>query len=509
VPVSAPDLDDSVRPGRRWGGVDLLAVAVPLVALATYLLHGFGGALTRDLAVYAYGGQQVAEGTPPYLGILNRAGPLAHLLPAIGVVSARVGGFEDLLGMRVLYMLFSVASVLLAYLVARNAFASRAAGLVSAGALLSFEGFLQLATYGPREKTPMVLFLLLALWAVTRRAWFTAGVAVGLATLCLQIALLPALAAVGAAVLVSPGPGRLRAGLRVVAGGAATLAVTVAYFAAVGALREFVEAFVLINARYNSGNYLLPDLPDAWTSMETGFGSSVWILLAGMVIPLLLLVQPVWRESRRGSPGTVMVVACASGVVGWLAWSLRDFDKWPDALPVLPYAAVGAGSIVWLLAEHLSRRVLVILTGAVTVLMLVLGVVYSLGSRVDFLSEQERRTAAVLGAVGPDATLLSLEAPQPLVLTGRTNPTRHQMFGNRLHIYVNDTWPGGLRGFTRWVIAQDADIIAVGASGRHRWLPRLSPEYVWVGRVTDWTWLARRSLGPEVIAELRELHRNR
>ena len=31
------------------------------VALLTYALHGFNGMLSRDLAVYSYAGQQVAE----------------------------------------------------------------------------------------------------------------------------------------------------------------------------------------------------------------------------------------------------------------------------------------------------------------------------------------------------------------------------------------------------------------------------------------------------------------
>ena len=65
---------------------------VGAVALLTYALHGVNGMLTRDLAVYSYAGQQVADGVPPYVGILNRAGPLAHAIPAIGVWIARTAG---------------------------------------------------------------------------------------------------------------------------------------------------------------------------------------------------------------------------------------------------------------------------------------------------------------------------------------------------------------------------------------------------------------------------------
>ena len=69
------------RARERLRHVDPLLVACCLVALVVYLLHGFNGQLTTDMGVYAYAGQQVAEGVPPYVAIANRVGPLAHLLP--------------------------------------------------------------------------------------------------------------------------------------------------------------------------------------------------------------------------------------------------------------------------------------------------------------------------------------------------------------------------------------------------------------------------------------------
>src|SRR5688500_7315722 len=163
-----------------------IATLVPVVAgvpLVVYVLHGFQGRLTRYLGIYSYAGQQVADGVPPYLGVLNRAGPLAHVLPGVGALVARVGGFDDLVTMRVFFMLLATAAVCVCYLLGRDLFDSRAAGLVSAGALLSFHGFIEYASNGPREKTPMTLFVLAALWAVVHRRWFAAGVLTSLATL--------------------------------------------------------------------------------------------------------------------------------------------------------------------------------------------------------------------------------------------------------------------------------------------------------------------------------------
>ena len=72
-----------------WHRVDWLVYILGIVAVIVYVLHGFDGYLNRDRAIYSYAGQQVAEGVPPYLGILNRAGPLAHVIPGIGVIATR------------------------------------------------------------------------------------------------------------------------------------------------------------------------------------------------------------------------------------------------------------------------------------------------------------------------------------------------------------------------------------------------------------------------------------
>ena len=70
--------------------------------------------------------------------------------------------------MRVFFMLIAVACIGLAYLLGRDVSRSRFAGVASAAALLSFHGVIELATYGPREKTPMVC----PSWRHSSR-WFT------------------------------------------------------------------------------------------------------------------------------------------------------------------------------------------------------------------------------------------------------------------------------------------------------------------------------------------------
>ncbi|MET1059876.1 MAG: glycosyltransferase family 39 protein [Nocardioides sp.] len=475
--------------------MDPYSGVVGLVSLAVFALHGTDGILSRDLGIYAYAGQQVADGVPPYVGVLNRAGPLAHLLPGLGAALARLMGMDDLLGIRLLFLLMAVGCVVLVHLLGRDLFGSPWAGVASAAAFLSFSGFIVFASSGPREKTPMLLFLLLALLAAGRRRWLVAGFLLGLATLVLQIILtVGAPALVVAALLGEHGRGRLTACLRVAAGGATALAVAVLYFVVVGHLHDFVEGFVTINATYTQAG---PWGAGDWARVVRGYGASTAILVGGLVALPVLAVG----AHRRSDPATPMLVGLTVGAVTGVAWMARDFDSWPDVFPVLPLAALGAGGIVTALARRLDHRRGIALTVAWSLVATGLALTFSLGERDDRLVAQRRSVDAVL-AVLPDATIVSLQAPQPLVLAGRRNPTRHQMFSNGLADYVDDTWPGGLPGFQQQILDTRPDLIAIGTPGNKQWRRAMGVDYTRVGRAPGWIWMARRSLGPEVLQRL-------
>jgi hypothetical protein len=256
--------------------VDPLVLVVAAVCVVVYSLHGFDGTLTRDLGVYSYAGQQMADGVPPYLGILNRAGPLAHVIPGVGVLVARLSGFDDVVTMRVLFMLIATACVCVVYLLGRDLFRSRAAGMVGAATLLAFHGFIQYASDGPREKTPMTLFISCALWAVTRRRWFTAGVCVSLATLCLQTAFFSTFAVVVVGALALAGGGRMVALGRIALGGLVPVAVLGVWFALAGSLTASIDAFYVINRRYTVPDPATDKLDAVWLDLHTAFGMTVW-----------------------------------------------------------------------------------------------------------------------------------------------------------------------------------------------------------------------------------------
>ena len=503
---SRRDRSDDVRRGwaSRLRGTDPLVPLVAAVSVVVYVLHGFHGTLTRDLGIYSYAGQQVAAGVPPYLGVLNRAGPLAHVLPGAGALVARAGGFDDVVTMRVVFMLMATAAVSTAYLLGRDLFRSRGAGLVTAGGMLAFHGFIQYASSGPREKTPMTLFVIGAMWAVTRRRWFTAGVLTSLATLCLQTAFFSTFTAVAVGVLLLAHGQRVRSLVRVVAGGLVPVLVLGVWFALAGSLRAAYDGFYGINRRYTVPNPLTADRELVWADLQAAYGLTVWLLLAGTVLLVLVSLAAVSRRARTAQPGLVVLPPMTAGLAAGLWWILQEYDAWADLFPVLPFAALGLGAGYAVAVHRLAPRPRALVAALLATTAVVLAVTYSLTTRDDTLREQREATEAVLATLPPGAAITSIEAPQPLVLTRRTNPTRYQMFRSGLQDYMDDTWPGGLVGFQEDLVAEGQDLVAVGETVSRRWRASLQPDYVYVGSAPLWDWYARASLGAETIAELRD-----
>lgn len=480
---------------------DPLTPLLGAVSLVVFWLHGFSSYLSRDLALYTYAGQHVLDGVPPYVAVLNRAGPLAHLLPAVGIAAGRAVGQSDVLGARVFYLLLAVVCVCLVHVVGRDVFGSRLAGLVSATAFLTFLGFIEYAADGPREKTPMVLFGLCSLWALAHRRWGWAGLFLGLATLTLQLAFF-----VGAPVLVvclAFAPRKARALALAVGGGAVPVLVLAAYFAWQGALGAAVDGFLLLNLRDTSANPMLPHLAYDWSLLVTGYGVSLYVLLGGLLAWLVLSPAALVGVRRDASAGAALRVGLGLSAVAGVLWTLHDFDSWPDVFELLPVAALGVGGAFAAVRSRVRLRAASLALALAWALAATAFAGVSSVTRRDHRLEAQRSAVAAALDVLPHARMASLNAPQPLVLAGRTNPSRYQMFLSGLDRYVSETWPGGLPGFTESLLRDHPQLVAVGTPSR-AWMRRaLRPDYTVVGAPPGWVWYAARSLGPDTLDRLR------
>ncbi len=493
----------------RLARVDPLVPLLCLLAAVLYVLHGFDGYLSRDLGDYAYGGQQVAEGVPPYVAVVNRAGPLAHLIPGVGAAVSGWIGVDQVVGMRVFLMLFAIAAIAVTYLLGRDVFRSRLAGVAAAATLLSCQGFIAYASDGPREKTSMVLFLLCAMLAMVHRRWLTVGCFTALATLCWQPVFFVAMAGAVTAVVLGLSTGRARALLRVVIGGLIPSAVTVGAYAAVGALGIFMDDFLLINARYTKQISVITSPDVAWHMLVEGYGPSLAIFLAGLAAIVVLAVRALRPRPGQDAAQRVDLLATGAVLVAGVIWSFKAFNGFPDAFIMLPPAALGIGGVAAAVAARVSLRTAALVTAAWTVAATGVGAAYALGSRDDTLEAQRTSVDAVLDVLPPDARILSVEAPQPLVLAHQRNLSRFQLFGNGLIDYVDATWPGGRYGYGRWIARRRPTLIALGNGGAvPAWLhPTLDSHYARVGTSIGWDWYVRQDVGRDTRVALRKVVR--
>src|SRR5439155_20802432 len=94
-----------------WGGGALAL----LIGVLLFTRFSIEGNLWRDEAIYAYGGQQLADGVPVYQGIFDPKPPLPTFLTAIGVIGGRVLGEDRLLTLRAECFVFALLAVVGVY----------------------------------------------------------------------------------------------------------------------------------------------------------------------------------------------------------------------------------------------------------------------------------------------------------------------------------------------------------------------------------------------------------
>ncbi|MGH3347907.1 MAG: ArnT family glycosyltransferase [Nocardioides sp.] len=488
-----------------WRRLDPLALAWLVVTVVVWGSRGFSGGLYRDAALYVYAGQQVAAGNAPYVEVMNRAGPLANLLPGLGVELGRLVGISDTLGARLVFFALVALTPALSYLTARDLLRSRLAGCAAAATMLGFLVIAKLAANGPESKLAMVAGLSITLAVLAQRRWFLAGIATGCATLVWQpvfFALGPAAAVL---LLLNGGGWRERAisALRYAAGGLLTLLVTVAGFALAGAMEEFVEGFWTANAEYTEQAPGITRLGPVSVFLRSAYGWGFWLLVMGTLAALALGVAAWWlrRNDPRRAAGQVML---AVSTLGSLAWSAYAFNRAPDSMFHLPAAALGIGGIVGTLA-HLVRRAdsllpRRLLVGAVAVLTVACTVTVlqeNISRRSDKLAHQRAASKVVFDNLPADATVFSLEVPEALALGERKSISRFVLFGHGMIDFVAAETPGGEEGYINGLIEAAPDVVLTPNGKRHRVVRTLLDSYVRVGYGPGWRVFLRGDIDSE------------
>lgn len=473
----------------RIGSWDPVLVAG--VAALIYVVHGFQGAMNRDLGIFVYGAQRVADGNPPYVANFNTVGPLADAVPGLAVWVGGHLGVGAVMSSRLLYWVLSSLACALVYSYGRAVLSSRVGGFLSASLFLTFETFTNLATNGPRDKTAMVFFLVAGLLLVSRRRWLAAGIATGLATLTWQPALLPLLAATVAAVIGSRAWWRDL--LRYVAGGIVAAVAMLVWFAAESATGVAIKAFLLVNLRWVHQPSAFASLGGTWRLLWDGYHLSLIVALGGVIGALAVALLR--RRDRELWP-------CAVGGAVALLWTATAVNGAPDLLVVLPFGAVGSAVVLGAAARRAGRRRLAAAAG-LCLLCLGYAAAFSVTTRAHGLVVQARDVRAVLHVLPPESTVATVDAPQPLVISGRVNPGPYLILDSGEFGLLRAEFPGGAVGYLQQLLAAHPALVAVGPGPEQDLIRQVvEADYVHVGAGPGWEWYASKRAPAALVSRL-------
>lgn len=486
----------------------ILVVALTLLAFVVFLQNApFTRALSPDLSMMMYTGQEIARGHPPYKYAMIVKTPLTPTLAALALVAGRPLGIDDVAAMRVLFIALAVAAVLLTYLFARDAFHSRAVGWFSALALLSISFLGARAATGPEPKLVVLVFGMATCWAIQKRAAWWAGVCAALAFLAWQIAGIYLGIAMLAFWLGAEPHARWQQAGRVLAAFLLTLAPFVVYLAATGALPDAWAQTILGNFNFLRGAEAGAGggLGARVVQSVTKFAGAPWrcmaneralvvLGIAGAVGFTVEALRAVSRPVRSCETSQVWkpwgALALSASTFGFAAFAVYDFQNCPDLLPFFGALAIGCGWLLVRALEWLARIVTRIapgttrwlapaLFGIATLALVAYGTSDSFltGAANRLRAPQEKIAARVEQELQPGDTLQQFGDAVVLVLTGRTNATPVLHLGPKQHQGIFFMYENGLDGYIAYLDAHKPRVITLSRRKDEAWAQKL---YAWI-----------------------------
>ncbi len=477
--------------------------------MGLYSLNGRHGNLFRDDAIFVYSGQQLAQGTPPYVSTFHAKTPLSPILCGLGVLLGRALGTDDLAAVRFVFLFISSLTAVAVYFLAVALFESRLTGVVAALVFVSFWGFGLHAFSGPRPKAPMVLFEALSLFLAARRKWFWSALCGSFAFLVWQPTAVYAAASVALAATQSESWAQCKRNvIRALSGAALPLLLILLFFAVLGGLLDFLADTVIFNLFYLERQH--QTFPDRITAVLEAINTGYTMMRIPIFIGFVTLcaMYP-WRLAHNGwsvrrllrdDPFAALLVTLPAPVV----WSLLDFQRYPDFFVFLPYVAVACAGLLDLTTRAISARGWLppiarrsVLAAVCVTLVVASAFQYTAGRRVD-LRVQREWAERIAQIAGPEGTIVSLGVPQVLVLLNRTNPNRHVFLCCGIWNWIGASTPGGFEAWIRQIAEDRPAVILLehlrGPVGRHlaRWLRG----YQGI-RVGDWAAHVRLAEGSE------------
>jgi len=347
----------AVSTWRRWlhiGGFLLLG------AYSAWANAPLTRPITIDNQLYYYIAEQVADGVPPHVSLVDHKHALSSMLSGAAIAVGRLFDVDDVFATRAVSLAFAVLVApglwIIAYQLTKNAVVAHLAAAI----MLTFGDYYSQAAMGVRPQVFMAAFMVFGFAALARNLWACAGALALCGFLCWQPALL-AFGAMAAALLLAVPPQRPL--VRFIVAAVAVMLAYEAYFVVEGALREqLYQSFVMAG---DVERYTMPALLESFHFVLRGstWGARWWILVPALYLAFLVaLCAEVYAGPRaafdfaRKNP---LASALAFTALLTLAFTFIDHQAYPDRYFIQPFVALANGIVIgWALCV-VTRKLIV------------------------------------------------------------------------------------------------------------------------------------------------------
>ncbi len=483
-PVPGPTGLVSMRFGW-FGRARLFWSVVAFAVLAYGQLQFWKQPSEGDRANWDYFAQVIARGGIPYRDVVNIKTPLSAYVGAAAIIIARPFGLRDIFAIRITFILLAALTVAFTFLMTLDSFESIAAALLAVAIMLSFDVFSGSNAGGIQPKTPMVLFGLMTLWAITKDHPLLAGSFGMLSALSWQ----PGLLFVGVAGLAFSHYLTRWQGKKVVrllAGAVIPLTVYVAYFYLVGALSDvyiwtikFTATVYAFRETRSVSNFF-----ERLSEMLKGqyYRAHIYFYLATAGL-CLALGREIYGGLKSGishfverAPRHAVIIA----PLIYFAFCAVDIQGAADLIPLIPFIAVfSALVLVYVTGRECTRlasgrweigRVATI--RLVAVALVTLWVLF-LGMRDAFLYErgfptlqdQDELVREIVSHLEPGDKIFVHGRTEILVLARLTNASRYFFLDRGKDSYLDGLEPGGFAGWFERLKSERPRIVALARLG--------------------------------------------
>lgn len=458
-----------------------IGLAAFLIGAAVMLMYSPRRQMeVSDQAVYDYMAQCIVRGQIPYRDVIDSKAPGSLYISALVMAGGKAVGLQDILAVRLFYVLLAGALCAINYFIAELYLRSRIAAIIAFSLPLVSEQFAEMMVAGTRPKLPMILFGMLTLLFIAKDKPFWAGFCSMLSCLCWQ----PGLAFTGVAVLMFSRyltSWRDLRGLKVLAGAAIPFAIVVGYFYFAGALGDLWTWTVHYNYTVYMPEANVPPsvaLAQVWRLARLAMGANfVWIKLsiAGLII---YAIERLWRRFKErnivAAPDVFRDAILIPPLVH-LGFCVINWQGQECLIPLFPFIGIFAGYFVITVARTiiaiplLKRNLLVVraieLAPVIPLALILVSVVnhakaYQLEAGRT-LQDQEAAFKAVSDVLGPNDKIYVHGTVELLVLLHRTNMNPYIFLPYDKDEYIGSKAPGGFRAILDEMEAQAPKVIAL------------------------------------------------